>query len=91
MFVSANMTEETEYFIAFLFFLIVFYIAFLWLEDHRDRIRELSHTLQLVELHTGVPYYSSLRSSHLGIEDARWLKQAKERQFHQQLQAKPTT
>jgi hypothetical protein len=74
------MTEENEYYTAFIIFLIIVYIAYLWLEDHRDRIRELSHTLQLVELHTGIPYYSSLRSSHLGIEDATWLKQAKERQ-----------
>ena len=74
------MTEETEFYIACITFLLFGCLALVWLEDHRDRIRELSHTLQLVELHTGIPYYSSLRSSHLGIEDATWLKEAKERQ-----------
>ena len=77
------MIEENENYIAFIIFLVIGYIAFLWLEEHRDRIRELSHTLQLVELHTGVPYYSSLRPSYLGIEDATWLKQAKEKQKSQ--------
>jgi hypothetical protein len=74
------MIEEMENYIAFMFVLSAIGILYLWLEDHRDRIRELSHTLQLIELHTGVPYYSSLRPSHLGIEDRDWLNQAKARQ-----------
>lgn len=75
--VGSNMTEQIENAFILITFLVAISVAFIWLEDHRDRIRELSHTLQLIELHTGIPYYSSLKKSHLGIEDSEWLTKAK--------------
>jgi hypothetical protein len=72
------MIEQMESYIAFVFVVSVIGILYFLMEDHRDRIRELSHTLQLIELHTGIPYYTSLRPSHLGIEDREWLIRAKQ-------------